>query len=260
MTLSNLVHDLSYLVVQRPVPDAPRPVVLPDDDDIIPATLETLGHAEGQSFAIEYIDSARRPSTRRITVYGIVAGANGVPLLVAQCHERKAQRSFRVDRIQCFIDYDGEVYSDVPAFLVENFGMAAEHAERKGNDAVRWKNILETVKHDAVILAALARADGATIREEVEIARDHLSRVAENDGMMLEEAEILAIYRYASRLRPTELAIERALKHVAGLQPRHTQRLLIAAASVVDADGKRHPREIDLINAVAVELIGAKII
>lgn len=256
----SIAGKIADYVNERPVPAAPIPVELPEIDDPISASLDHLGYAEGQSFAIQYVDSSKRASTRRITVWGLVAGVAGVPSLIAFCHERNAKRQFRVDRIQCFIDYDGEIFDNVPVFLADNFGMALSLAGRSAPEQdSRWSMILKTVKHDAVLLSALSRSDGKTTADEVEIATDFLSRLAEANGIMLDEAEILAIYRYANRLRPTEDAVARALEHVSRIGQRHIQKLLMTASAVIDADGKRHPSEVALINEIAIHLTGVRI-
>jgi len=261
MSISSVAQIAADHITQKPLPPSPVAIALPDDDPDISENLDAIGAAEGQSFAIEYVDSTKFKSVRRITVWGIVAGSGGIPSLIAFCHERKAQRQFRIDRIQCFIDYDGEVFSDVPTFLVENFGMSAPIASRKGRDLEdRWRHILDNVRHDAVILAALSRCDGKTVIEEVEIATAYLSKLAEKGGLMLDDAEIASIYRYANRLRPTETAILRSLTHVAELGSRHIEKLLLTAVALVDADGKRHPNEISLINTLAQDLIGTTVI
>lgn len=262
MEASSIVARLISQVENRPLPSAPVAITLPDEDDqLVEIASEKLGYAEGQSFAIEYMDSRGRKSTRRITVWGVAAGSAGVPSLIAFCHERNAQRQFRVDRIHCFIDYDGEVFSDVPMFLTENFGMDLNLASSRGDDATdRWSGILKAVRHEAVLLSALSRSDGKTVAEEVELATDYLSRLAEMNGLMLSEGEILSIYRYANRLRPTEKALSNALQHLSNLADRHLQRLLLTAVALIDADGARHPAEISLVNEIAIDLIGTTII
>lgn len=261
MSVLTIAHAIAEHVASKPIQSVGVNVILPDEDDAISAKLEMLGYADGQSFAIEYLDSARRLSLRRITVWGVVAGAQGVPSLIAFCHERKAQRQFRVDRIQSCVDYDGEVFSDVPTFLAENFGMEIGLAGKKGHESdLRWRGILDTIRHDAVLLAALSRSDGKTVAVEVDIASNYLSQLAERQGVMLDDADILAIYRYANRLRPAEDAITRALHYVRELGPRHVQKLLLTAVALMDADGNRHPHEIELVNIISSELIGTTLI
>ncbi len=261
MSFGALARSIADEVEARVLPTSPVPIVIAAIDDAEPSGGETLGSAEGQSFIIEYIDSTGKSSTRRITVWSISAGAGGIPCLIAKCHERQAQRSFRVDRIKCFIDYDGEVFDDIPTFLSQNFGMSLSLAVKKDpNIEKRWAYILGRVKHDAVLLSALARVDGQTLVVETDAATNHLAWFAEMDGIMLEEAEILALNRYLNRLRPTEQAIMRAIYETSTRERRHVERMLMAAAAVIDADGTRHPREVALINAMATELIGTSII
>src|SRR5690606_19646165 len=118
MEFRTLASSLAGLVDSRPLGPPPVAPSLPNEDVDEPGK-QSLGFAEGQSFAIEYVDAAGRPSSRRITVYDIQMTSSGVPCLYARCHERGAMRSFRVDRIKYCIDYDGEVFDDVPAFLHE---------------------------------------------------------------------------------------------------------------------------------------------
>lgn len=260
MSFGVLARSIADEVEARALPMSPVPIVIAALDDVEPGAGETLGSAEGQSFIIEYVDSTGKSSTRRITVWSLSTGVGGVPCLIARCHERQAQRTFRCDRIRCFVDYDGEVFDDVPAFLSQNFGMSLGMASRKDpNSEKRWAQILGRVKHDAVLLSALARVDGQTLAVETDAATNHLAWFAEMDGIMLEDAEIVALHRYLNRLRPTEQAIMRAIHETSTRERRHIERMLMAAAAVIDADGMRHPREVALINAMAGELIGTSI-
>ncbi len=259
MSIALLAQQLADEILARPIPPSPKPIELPDTDADSLAEYEDLGFAEGQSFIIEYLDSAGKASTRRITVFAIVAGVGGIPCLLARCHERKAQRQFRVDRIQCCIDYDGEVFADVPQFLTDNFGMAIELSSRSAAE-LRWKQIQGQIRHDATLLAALSRSDGNVVDAETNAATAHLVKQAEAEGFMLDDAEIVAIHRYVGRLRPNEQAILRALDFLAGAGQRRIQRLLLAAAAVMDADGRRHASEVALINAIAEDLIGTSIV
>lgn len=259
MAISGIARELADEVIARGLPASPVPIILPDDDDSTEDT-EGLGYAEGQSFIIEYLDAAGRSSTRRITVWSISRGAHGIPCLHARCHERNATRLFRVDRIRTCIDYDGEVHSNVPEFLTVNFGMSPALAIRSaGEDRDRWQIILAAIRAEAVILAALAKADGTVVAAEIDAATDYLAARAERTGYMLDQAEIAALQRFTRRLRPSEDAIIRSLNEIAGRGTREIQKLLLAAMAVIDADGLRHDREMMLIDAIAEDLTGAKL-
>ncbi|MUO84020.1 WYL domain-containing protein [Agrobacterium vitis] len=243
----------------RPLPQPPRPVLLPDEDAIVLDQSETMGDAEGQSFMIEYVDSKGRASARRVTVWSIIAGSGGVPCLYAKCHERNAMRQFRIDRIRSCIDYDGEIFDDVPVFLHENFGMRVVASNIPQRDDA-WIDVLDAVRADAVLLACIIRSDGSVHASEIEEAFQHILWVAENSGRMLDDLQHAALKRYLSRLRPTEKAISLAIDALHDNSPRRVERLLKACVSVMNADGKRDPRERLAINGIASQVLGVSIL
>jgi hypothetical protein len=169
MGMDGIVVSMAALVEARPLQQPIKPIVIPPQDDEIDSDADPLGSAEGQSFMIEYVDSKGQSSRRRITVYDIVGGRAGIPCLRARCHERNATRQFRVDRIRCCIDFDGEVHDDVAKFMAETFGMPILVAQSRATAETedRWSSIVAFLRSDAVLLAALSRVDGAVKSSEV---------------------------------------------------------------------------------------------
>ncbi|MDQ0456022.1 WYL domain-containing protein [Rhizobium paknamense] len=259
MAISDFLTVMSEHVEARPY-RAAKPIILPEtDDDDLADVSDVLGYAEGQSFMIEYVDSRGRGSARRVTVWSIVAGAGGTPCLFAKCHERNAMRQFRIDRIKCCIDYDGEVFEDVPLFLRENFGMSLPASLAAGLDK-DWARILEDVRVHAVLIAAVMRSDGRVHEQEVEIGLIHLIAVAERSGHFLDELRQASLQRYLLRLRPTDSAIKSAIDSLIGEDKRQIERLLRVCVAVMDADGKRDVREKAAINALADEILGVVVV
>jgi hypothetical protein len=259
MSLSSSAHALAEHVERRPLSDSPISIILTERDDSDDRG-DQLSQADGQSFIIEYTDSQGGRSVRRVTVWSIVAGSGGAPCLLAFCHERKARRQFRIDRIQSFIDLDGEVFEDVPSFVAENFGISVGIADARAQSNKHWNGVIAAVRNDAVILSAIIRADGKLANGEVDYVTDYLWRLVEKSGDMLSDAEVLALQRYTARLRPTEESILRSLDVIAKRSPTEINKLLSAAVKAMDADGKRHDDEIVLINAIALDLIGTQIL
>ncbi|WP_442582708.1 WYL domain-containing protein [Mesorhizobium sp. ASY16-5R] len=261
MSAKILVDLLVRHVEAQGIPEAPVVVALPDNDDPIDTEAKFLGYAEGQSFAIEYIDSSGNNSSRRITVYNIIAGRGGAPSLFARCHERRQMRQFRVDRIQCCVDYNGEVHEDVPRFLFENFGMSLstgriivdKHADK------RWAEILASVRDEVVVLAALSHSDGSVVTSETTAAARYQARKIEAAGILLSDQEIASLGSHVRRVRPTVEAIERALASMLNLEVVALQKFLNAAIQVIDADGKRHPEEMALLDRICIDLTGTSI-
>lgn len=250
-------------VRSRRAPTAPIATVLPVEDDQHEAdpTAE-LGYAEGQSFIIEYVDSRQNLSLRRITVWGLRTGVGGVPLLVAQCHERQAERTFRVDRIQACMDYDGVVHTDVSAYLSDVFGMAPALVRRQTDQADfdLWNGIRTAIRTDAVVLAALSHSDGLMHPSEVDVAVSHCERASAKKKLYVTEATLASLNAYVRRLHPTVRDVQRATEGLYSATPDEILALLTSAVALIDADRVRHPAELRLINEFAKDLIGVSIL
>jgi uncharacterized tellurite resistance protein B-like protein len=260
--MAGLVDSIVVLVDSRPLPTSPVSTRYhEDDDDLEPNVSSGLGDAEGQSFIIEYLDSRGRESRRPITVLELVLGKGDVPCLFARCHLRQKVRQFRVDRIKACIDYDGEIFDDVAQYLADSFGMSVAVASRRpdiGTDQ-RWKEIVEIVRAEAVLLAALSQCDGKQHEAETEAAVVYLAGVVERAGTFLSDDEISKIGAFVTRLRPTVGAIDRALVSLSTLSPERIRRFLMSAAAVIKADGRLHIQETALLNDMAEQLIGTRI-
>lgn len=246
----------------RAVPKPPIPIIIGDDDDDDELVDDELGTAEGQFFMIDYRDARGRVTSRRVTVFGIQHGVGLVPLLRCRCHERRAQRSFRVDRILTCYDADGVVYDDVPSFLAETFGLGIAVASRKEGTAAQnaWSRIRACVKPHAVLLAALSRSDATMRDDEVAVAVEHCRSAASICGFIVEDHEIALLERYIRRQRPTRDNIFAACETMREENPETIRSFLASAVELMDADGRRHPEEIDLLNDVSMEMTGVPLV
>lgn len=255
-----IVRELATRVESRPLPEVFRPVVLPADDEP-DHDGEVLGYAEGQTFMIEYRDAKGATSRRRITVFDIISGSAGIPALRARCHERKATRQFRVDRIVCCIDYSGEIHDDVASFLHENFGMGSASASAREDDATAsmWPRVLEVIRDDAILLSAMAKADGSFSDAELHTIVDYLSGRVERSVKFLTPREVEAIRAYVRRLRPGAESLSRSVNNIIQQGSSRIEEILRAKVRVMDADGRRHPQEVELLNRIANEFIGVHV-
>ncbi|PWE57641.1 hypothetical protein DEM27_00035 [Metarhizobium album] len=259
MGLSGIALEVANLIESRPLPATNIVLLVPDDEVEEQFGDGSYGYAEGQSFIIEYMDAAKKASRRPITVFSIDAGANGVPILKARCHLRKSTRAFRIDRIKCCIDFDGEIFDDVLVYLVDNFGMHPAFAAMSSSFEPKnsWAAVLDAVRDDAIILAAVAHSDGQYHPSEADMVTEYLCKLAERKGAMLAPAEVLALSRYANKLRPNYDRIFHALSRLQQAGTAHCERLIRACVEVMDADGSRKPQERQLINEISIELLGA---
>jgi len=220
-----------------------------------------IGYAEGQTFMIEYQNADGLVSVRRITVFSISERKDGRLLLRARCHERKATRSFRVDRIRCCIDYDGEVFEDVPSFLDQTFGMAQKASTREFgvSAAARAAALREMVGDQAVLFRAMAFADFFIGESEVNACVQVLANTIERAGVVCSQGDCQWLERYFRRLRPSEVTIRAAVNSMSAKSAREKDRFLRDLVAVMDADGVRHPLEMELLDLLAIELTGVGI-
>lgn len=248
-------------------PPAPIAVLLPDfdaPDGFVDAEEVGFGAREGQTFMIEYTDAKGQASARRITVWSISAGSAGIPCLVARCHERKAQRNFRVDRIRAIIDLDGEVHDDVVTFLRERVGLtvslAALAAARNSDDDRAWAEMRATARPAAILLAGVSLSDGVKHPDEIEAAAEFCARLCERRGLAPTGTTLAAFRRYLKGLRPDREMMLAALDHLQAEQTDEIVNVLRAARDVIEADGTLHSSEIGMLDDICRELTGVGIL
>lgn len=261
-----------------------EPVLSPEDDADTRRVVEiraTITCGDGQdepdaSFEdelddvftmIEYVDANLVTTRRRITMRKF--STSGAPALVAFCHERKAIRTFRLDRIRCFIAPDGEIIEpsdfwrsiDVTPPPFKKPRSAAElvaerpiENRRQERDNLRefhrpdrsrpQLDVRHHVRHQVRILTALARADGHLHERESLMITDYALDEGERIGISLTPSEEAAFELYVRRLRPTREKLEESILRLCGgadgskgLDPAARDRFVAALQTVALADG-----------------------
>ncbi|WP_454915713.1 WYL domain-containing protein [Xanthobacter sediminis] len=238
-------------------------IVLPTDDphDEIAGHAGDNDPAEGQSFAIDYEDHAGNLSHRRISVWAVQRNVEGIPILVAKCHERQATRAFRVDRIKAVTDFDGTRREPLSRFFFETFGFtwpkdAIIVPDAEPADA-RWDRIRTIAgRSGVVLLVALALADGDLGAAEVEEIQFFCERACTAAGLDLSGGERERLAAYLCRLRPTEESVEAALDTLMASERAAIAGLLKAGLRVIGADGVLNEDEALLLDSFCLTLTG----
>lgn len=239
-------------------------VPMDDPHDTLPcAPPGEYDRAEGQSFAIDYVDHAGHPSHRRISVWAVERNPEGVPILLARCHERQATRAFRVDRITAVTDFDGTRREPLARFFLETFGFLwprdARPAAVSAEDA-RWDRIRDVSRRSGVgLLAALARADHMIRAAEVDEMRRYCESACVDKGLDLTGTESERLAAWLSRLRPTQETVEADLDALFENDPQTIATVLRAGLKVVSADGALHEREAAMLDGFCFALTGRRL-
>lgn len=237
---------------------------VPDDDphDTLAAgAQEDHDPADGQSFAIDYVDHAGNASHRRISVWAVQRNLEGVPILIAKCHERQAARAFRVDRITAVTDLDGVRREPLARFFFETFGFVwpkdAVLQPAEEDEDQRWDRIRTIIRKAGVaLLVALARADRDTGAAEVEEIVFFCERACTAEELDLTGAERERLAAYVARLRPTPEAVDGTLDILFESGNEVIAKVLRAGMRVVRADGALREEEAVMLDTFCYALTG----
>lgn len=233
----------------------PRAASLSNDDDQDIEVVVQEFECEGQSFMIEYENAKGEQSCRSISVLAVKYNDSGEPYIHARCHHRKAQRSFRIDRIECCIDYDGEVHDPGP-FLLETLGLDIDARGPVADvDHARLNAARRQARPHAILLAGLSRSDGYMHPDELAVLRVHCEQL--RDDLTLDECNRLG--KNYKRLKPTVDQMEDALEMLRSGPPRLLDKFLVASAQLIRADGKVTPEEAELFGQFCEELSGVRV-
>lgn len=229
--LQRLARQLSGKRVTPKLPDD-RKVLLPESDALEPDAEVDADRqpAVPLGLFIAYQNAKGELSQRRITVRQLT----GEPpqLMLAYCHERRAIRSFRFDRIIEAMDPDtGELFA--PAALLQ---LVTEGGARPVDPATR--RIVN-------ILVFIMKCDGHAHAAEWSVIEEHLTSWTLRNGGDDEDLEAaLNLARHVAPDADDFLAGMRsfASSREAGAFGRFLAR---AIGAVVDADGVMHPEEFE---------------
>lgn len=122
---------------------------------------------------IRYIDINNQLTNRRITTKRFrIENFDGKDdfIVLAHCHLRQQNRTFKLSRIQEFIDIStGELINDIPSYFPNNYEMSSS------GQTVR---LIEKVNHELTVLLYIARADTRLSAKEKSVLVGFLRRVS----------------------------------------------------------------------------------
>jgi uncharacterized tellurite resistance protein B-like protein len=211
-----------------------------DPDDTIPPINQKLAPPKGQdrdgrSFIIEYRDSTNKVSERRVTVsYIYKSGVYGY--VMALCHERKAMRTFRLDRVVgLYSAITGEALQPIRVHLRPLWSRAPVAEGSAGSERSLTIN-MKPLRAAMRVLMTLARCDGHTHSLEVKVVKDFINEIAPRFN--LGDSEILELAAYARYLGPNLTDFEKDLRQAFSLKGYSAFALVQYARLLIVADKK----------------------
>lgn len=233
----------------RPNISPPNP--LDADEDIALDILEDEGEIELEPTysIIDYKNAKGIESRRRITARKLTQGRDS-PILKAVCHERKALRSFRCDRISCFISDDGEVIDPVAYFQEEHFIRIDVQKMQVADGKTGLLALREKLRPALAILVATSKCDRDFHPEEIDVichyVEDELCDPAVYTGTLTPE-DLDSFTDLIKKMRPQKKTLVRALSEVKTFEPHRLNRLADAIRKVMLADGRIASEEVELL-------------
>lgn len=219
----------AWTVRERPI----LPLPLEDDPDTI-ESMPISGDSgeidlEPVYIALEYTDAQGAETLRRVTLLKIKPGPTA-PLLSAVCHERKALRQFRTDRIKCFVDPDGITFTAEELFL-DLFDIDLARIKPRRAPAT-------VLRAPITVLMAASHCDGHAHSEEI----DTILRYAETELFKIGESPTIddmnKMPGRIRRLRPQRSGVERSLKEIVRYPGERVSRFYRALEETMNADGE----------------------
>ncbi len=194
----------------------------------------------GMVVGIEYTDANNFKTRRRIS-FSRVNETTGT--ISAYCLERAAPRSFRIDRINCFIDLDGQVFSP-PDFFSLLGGPNGPHIQ---GETKQRPPVWEIFWRRLVIFCAMGHSDGFMHEEEVEAVCVAMLDHAERDGLFCKDPEIEALRARIRRIKITAQDAINAAKKLSTQPVQSKKRIMRSLARIANTDGEQHEGEFDLL-------------
>lgn len=229
MMLTALKQALGGRRVTPAVPPGRKPAVRSDE----PLEREpTRDPISAWSAFLRYVDTKGDESERRFTCNSI-HGFGEATLIKGWCHERRAFRSFRIDRIvELVCAESGEVLEPVPHFELLRMTGALKVHDPVLTDVAR-------------LLVFLARCDGRYHPLERSALERHIGSycVRFNGTDRLAEDAVAGCKRLAPDSGDMLTALRRLAKVAAG--PRVCRFVLDCGADIIDADGRHAPEEVE---------------
>jgi hypothetical protein len=213
----------------------------PDITNVIDEAPDTAWHdLVAQKIGIEYADADGVVTRRRINVRGIAVRGAAI-YLNAFCHERKAPRQFRLDRVRSWVDLtSGEVF-DAAWQLLAAIRDHVDH--RPGAQVAR---ALAAERQVLNVVVPVMRCDGVH-PSEVEVLSAHMLNLSAGHARLPEEE----LRRHLGRLSPDMRSFERAVRGLRTAPADVAGSLARLVRRVVDADRYFTTEEHDIVARVS---------
>ncbi len=189
---------------------------------------------------IVYIDAQGQRSQRRITMYSINETLDHDYMIQAYCHERGAQRTFKLSRITELTDIEtGEVFANPEKYFLDRYNESPIGIISKA---------FQEMEPEILVLSFVARADGYLREKERTIIQEYITRKSNKIfDIALLDGEIRRTYCESKDFRES-------LRKLSKRTIEERTELLELAIAIVNTDKSPDPLELGAIELIRKEL------
>jgi TM2 domain-containing membrane protein YozV len=229
-------------IQNRPLPPSySTKVNIPKDESYekyeMPEDIESL-HLNTLAF-ISYIDVQGQPSQRRITIKSVYPTHDNDYMIEAFCHEKNAERTFKLSRIQQLTDVEtGEIFDEPSKYFIDRY---------LDSPIGKLTNVFQKLESEILVLSFMARADGVLRQKEREIIAQYvLDRSDINLDIKILDTEIRRTYCESSDFR-------KSLKRITANSEIDKIFLFNSLNEIVNTDKKTDPIELGILELIRKE-------
>lgn len=236
----------------------------PENADVfdrnLPGAFTTL--LEPVPLTLEYRSADGEVTERRVTALQLRGTAEGPFHLIARCHTRKAQRTFRADRILSLSGISDLPPDAAPIDLLQGlaeFAVETEWHERQGADrppqakqsmaATPFDTIRKRFRAELRLLAFLAKSDADLHPAELDAINAYCEHLAGTAHLSWTKPDCAALIKYCRNLQFSRKVEAACLKNVQRSEPDRAALFHRAAIAVMEADGRHAPEELLMLQA-----------
>jgi hypothetical protein len=217
--------------------------------------VEAMGDArdprfDGWRIWISYNDLDGKRSNRWVRVYRVEAREFG-DHLVGHCELRGETRAFRIDRIGAVADASGQLH-DTEDFFEPYIELPERRAlgPDKSTPFGRALHIVDRLGDEMRLLAFIAEADGRMGREEAGLIMRIAGLRARDIGLDLSGPELIDLKRWLKAQHPDALAMQAAIRRMAGMGASGYHEVWSLVEIVAEADGELTPQELTALRNI----------
>jgi TM2 domain-containing membrane protein YozV/uncharacterized tellurite resistance protein B-like protein len=189
---------------------------------------------------INYTDASGQKSERRITLHSICSTYGNDYMIQAYCHEREAERSFKLSRISQITDMEtGEFFTNPQKYFLDRF---------QDTPIGKITKCFQKLESEILVLTFISRADGFLRKKERQIIMNFIlnNYEYELDNNILED-EIRKTYCESSEFR-------KSLKKIKEFPILKREEIFKLSIDIVNTDKSPDPMELGAIELIRQEL------